>query len=100
MGLHLRCYLQLIRRTPGAITGDERVPGCIARMMESLLLNGALELVKRQAELQTGPRQSGGIRISDERDLYAPRDRLRHYPRGVTAILQTAALDTSSSTKG
>ena len=50
----------------------------------------ALQLLKRQAELETGLRQPGGIRVTAERELYALRDRLQRYPEAVTAILQTA----------
>ncbi len=50
-------------------------------------LNEALELLKRQAELEAGLRQAGGIRVTEERELYALRER---YPQAVTAILQAA----------
>jgi len=53
-------------------------------------INEALELLKRRAELESGLRQPGGIRITEERELYALRDRLQRYPQAVTAILQTA----------
>lgn len=53
-------------------------------------LNEALDLLKRQAELEAGLRQPGGIRITEERELYALRDRLQRYPHAVAAILQTA----------
>ena len=53
-------------------------------------INEALELLKRQAQLETGQRQAGGIRITEERELYALRERLQRYPQAVTAILQTA----------
>jgi len=54
------------------------------------LINEALELLKGQAELETGLRQAGGIRITEERNLYALRKRLQRYAQAVTAILQTA----------
>lgn len=50
----------------------------------------ALQLLKRQAELETGLRQPGGIRVTAERELYALRDRLQRYPEAVTAILHAA----------
>jgi hypothetical protein len=53
-------------------------------------INEALELLKRQAELENGLRQAGGIRVTEERELYALRERLQRYPQAVTAILQTA----------
>ncbi len=52
-------------------------------------INEALELLKRQAELETRLRQAGGIRITEARELYMLRDRLQRYPPAVTAILQT-----------
>jgi hypothetical protein len=53
-------------------------------------INEALELSKRQAELETGLRQPGGIRVTEERELNALRERLQRYPQAVTAILQCA----------
>ncbi len=53
-------------------------------------IHEALELLKRQAELETGLRQPGGIRVTEERELYALRARLQRYPQAVTAILQAA----------
>jgi len=50
----------------------------------------ALELLRRQAQLETGLRQPGGIRVTEERELYSLRERLQRYPQAVTAILQTA----------
>ena len=51
----------------------------------------ALELLKRQAVLENGLRRAGGIRVTEERELYALRERLQRYPQAVTAILQTAS---------
>ena len=53
-------------------------------------INETLEMLKRQAQLETGLRQAGGIRITEERELHALRERLQRYPQTVTAILQTA----------
>jgi hypothetical protein len=50
-----------------------------------------LALLKRQAEIESALRQPGGIRVIEERELYALRQRLRHYPEAVAAILQTAS---------
>lgn len=49
-----------------------------------------LQLLKRQAELESGLRQPGGIRVTEEREIYALRERLQRYPQAVTAILQAA----------
>jgi hypothetical protein len=35
-------------------------------------------------------RQPGGIRVTEEREIYALRERLQRYPQAVTAILQAA----------
>lgn len=53
-------------------------------------LHQALELLKRQAELESGLRQPGGLRVTSERELYALRERLQRYPEAVNAILQRA----------
>lgn len=50
----------------------------------------ALQLLKRQAEIEKGLQQPGGVRVTEERDLYALRERLQQYPQAVNAILQTA----------
>ena len=62
----------------------------------------ALELLKRQAVLENGLRRAGGIRVTEERELHAVRERLQHYPQAVAAILQMASnlhrpVDTLSS---
>jgi len=49
-----------------------------------------LELLKRQAELENGLRQPGGLRVTEEREIYALRERLQRYPQAVSAILQAA----------
>jgi hypothetical protein len=53
-------------------------------------LHEALRLIKRQAELEITMRQPGGIRVTEEREIYALRERLQRYPQAVTAILQAA----------
>ncbi len=50
----------------------------------------ALQLLKRQAELEIGMRQPGGLRVTEEREIYALRERLQRYPEAVSAILQAA----------
>jgi len=62
----------------------------------------ALELLKRQAVLENGLRRAGGIRVTEERELYAVRERLQRYPQAVATILQMASnlhrpVDTLSS---
>jgi hypothetical protein len=54
-------------------------------------LDHALALLKRQATLEAGLRQLGGIRVTEERELYALREQLQRYPEAVAAILQTAS---------
>lgn len=54
-------------------------------------IDHALALLKRQAALEAGLRQLGGIRVTEERELYAVRDQLRRYPEAVAAILQAAS---------
>jgi hypothetical protein len=55
------------------------------------LVSEALRLLRRQSELEDAMRSPGGIRVTEERDLYAIRQRLQLYPQAVAAILQTAA---------
>jgi hypothetical protein len=49
-----------------------------------------LDLLRRQAELESGMRQPGGLRVTEEREIYALRERLQRYPQAVSAILQAA----------
>ena len=53
-------------------------------------ISTVLELLKRQAELEEGLRQADGIRVTEEREIYALRERLQLYPQAVAAILQAA----------
>ena len=50
----------------------------------------ALELLKRQTELEAGLGQPGVARPTAERELYALRECLQRYPQAVRAILETA----------
>jgi len=50
----------------------------------------ALELLKRQAEPEGGMHQPGGLRVTEEREIYLLRERLKCYPQAVSAILQAA----------
>ena len=53
-------------------------------------IHTALELLKRQADIEARLRQPGGARVTEERDLYVLRQSLQRYPEAVTAILETA----------
>ena len=50
----------------------------------------ALELLKRQSDLEDRLQQPGGARVAAERELYVLRQTLQRYPEAVTAILETA----------
>ncbi|MGA2778189.1 MAG: hypothetical protein ABSF94_11565 [Steroidobacteraceae bacterium] len=54
-------------------------------------LHEALRLIKRQTELEAAMRRPGGIRVTEERELFQLRGALSQYPDAVTAILETAA---------
>jgi len=53
-------------------------------------LHEALRLIKRQAEIQNAMRRPGGIRVTEERELFRLRDALARYPAAVTAITEAA----------
>ncbi len=53
-------------------------------------LHEALRLIKRQTELENAMRRPGGIRVTEERELFQLRHALAQYPAAVTAILETA----------
>ena len=53
-------------------------------------INEALALLKRQAELEAALHHAGGIRVTEENELYRLRAHLQRYPQAVTAILQAA----------
>lgn len=50
----------------------------------------ALQLLQRQAELESAMRAPGGARITEERELYSLRARLSRYPHAARAILEAA----------
>jgi len=54
-------------------------------------LHEALRLIKRQKELENAMRRPGGIRVTEERELFQLRDALSQYPAAVTAIIEAAA---------
>ena len=54
-------------------------------------LHEALRLIKRQAELENAMRRPGGIRITEERELFQLRSDLARFPAAVTAIMDAAS---------
>jgi hypothetical protein len=54
-------------------------------------LHEALRLIKRQTELENAMRRPGGIRVTEERELFQLRHALTQYPAAVTAIVEAAA---------
>jgi hypothetical protein len=54
-------------------------------------INEALQLLKRQAEIQNGLRRSRDNPMLAERELYLIRNRLAQYPAAVQAIGLAAA---------
>lgn len=54
-------------------------------------LSEALRLFRRQSELKDVMRRPGGIRTVEEREMYALRAQLKHYPAAVRAILDAAS---------
>jgi hypothetical protein len=54
-------------------------------------VNEALNLMKRQTEPGRGLRHPGGIRVTEEREIYAVRQRLQRYAEAIAAILRTAS---------
>jgi len=59
--------------------------------MEFSPLHEALRLIKRQTELENAMRRPGGIRVTEERELFQLRHALTQYPAAVTAIIEAAA---------
>ncbi len=53
-------------------------------------LHEALRLIKRQTELESAMRRPGGIRVTEERELFHLRQALTQYPAAVTAIFEAA----------
>ena len=54
-------------------------------------INEALQLLKRQAEIQQGLRRSRDNPMLAERELYLIRNKLAQFPAAVQAITLTAA---------
>jgi hypothetical protein len=53
-------------------------------------LHEALRLIKRQTELENAMRRPGGIRVTEERELFQLRHALTQYPASVAAIVEAA----------
>jgi hypothetical protein len=53
-------------------------------------LHEALRLIKRQTELESAMRRPGGIRVTEERELFQLRGALAQFPAAVTAIMDAA----------
>jgi len=53
-------------------------------------LHEALRLIKRQTELENAMRRPGGIRVTEERELFQLRHELTQYPAAVSAIVEAA----------
>jgi hypothetical protein len=53
-------------------------------------LSEALRLLRRQSELEEAMHWPGGIRVTEERELYQLRDNLEKYPAAVRAILDAS----------
>jgi len=53
-------------------------------------LSEALQLLRRQSELEEAMRRPGGIRVTEERELNQLRDNLQTYPAAVRAILDAS----------
>lgn len=51
----------------------------------------ALQLLRQQATIEHAIRSRGGVRVLEERELYALRARLTRYPEAVRAILETSS---------
>jgi DNA helicase TIP49 (TBP-interacting protein) len=54
-------------------------------------IHEALRLIKRQAELENALRRTGGIRVTEERELIELSGARARYPAAVTAILEAAS---------
>jgi len=54
-------------------------------------ISEALQLLHRQAALEDAMRSRDGIRVLEERELYALRARLTKFPEAVRAILETSS---------
>jgi hypothetical protein len=53
-------------------------------------VNEALNLLKRQAELEAAMRHPGGIRITEEQELHVVRQKLLRFPEAMQAVVHAA----------
>jgi len=62
------------------------------RIPDMEIISTALDLLKRQAALEEGLRQPGGIRVTEERELHTLRERLARfpYPNAIEAVIEAA----------
>ena len=54
-------------------------------------LQDALRMIKRKTELEAAMRRPGGIRVTEERELFQLRGALAQFPAAVSAIMEAAA---------
>ena len=54
-------------------------------------ISEALQLLRRQGALEDAMRSRGGVRVLEERKLYALRAQLTNFPEAVRAILETSS---------
>ena len=50
----------------------------------------ALNLLKRQAELENAMKEPGGIRLTEEQELHVLRRQLQQFPEAMQAVIQAA----------
>ncbi len=55
-------------------------------------IHEALRLLKRHAELEAAMRRPGGIRVTEERELFQLRNALTQFPAAVKAIVEAGSL--------
>jgi DNA-directed RNA polymerase specialized sigma24 family protein len=60
------------------------------RRVDMQTVSEALDLLKRQAELEAAMRQPGGIRVTEEQELHAVRRRLAQFPEAMRAVVEAA----------
>lgn len=53
-------------------------------------VNQALQLLKRQVEIENAMRRPGGIRITEEQELHVVRLQLQQFPEAMQAVIGTA----------
>jgi hypothetical protein len=66
-------------------TGNDELP-----IMESIALSESLRLLRRQSELEEAMHRPGGIRVTEEREIYELRETLKRFPGAVRAILEAS----------